>query len=372
MVTVKDIARRAGVSLGTVDRVLHNRGKVAPDTEARVREAVKSLSYTPNVHARNLSHGRVFVINVLIPHLESDGGYWAEPYRGIQRAFARLNMNNLEIRTSFFDRYREQSFVDCVGSLASSERDEEIAGGLLVAPVVSTESQNTLAEYLKQGAIPAVAFDSRLQSSDIPFVGQDPQQGGRVAARLATLIRDGGASVASVILGRRDLHLQARASAFRTYWSTISSGEIHELSLLDGSEAEYREELTTRLHDIGPDLGAVFVTNASVDLLVQALDIVGVQRHIPIIGYDLLDRNVQLLREGRVDAIISQRPETQGYEAAHMLAQHLAFETAMDSDVLMPVEIVLPENVDSFDSLSLRRPLQARPVAALNHDKRSI
>ncbi|TVQ25768.1 MAG: LacI family DNA-binding transcriptional regulator [Spirochaetaceae bacterium] len=350
MITVKDIARRAGVSLGTVDRVLHNRGKVAPDTEARVREAIHELSYTPNVHARNLSHGRVFVIEVLIPHLQSDGGYWAEPYRGMQRAFARLNMNNLEVRTSFFNRYNEQSFVDCLDSIFNVGGDAPAPDGLLVAPVVSVESQRVLAERIAQRNIASVAFDSRLHGTDIPFVGQDPRQGGRVAGRLAKLMRDGGSSVASVTLGRVDLHLLERANAFREYWAEISSGDIYDLSLLDGSEEEYRDELVTRLQEIGADLGAVFMTNASADLLAQALAIIGIRRHIPIIGYDLLAQNAQLLREGRIDAIISQRPETQGYEAAHMLARHLAFGTDMDAEVLMPVEIVLPENMDSFQS----------------------
>ncbi len=350
VITVKDIARRAGVSLGTVDRVLHNRGKVAPDTEARVREAVKSLSYTPNIHARNLSQGRVFVITVLIPQLESDGGYWAEPYRGIQRAFARLNMSNLEVRTSFFNRYNEQSFADCLDSIFGACDDVLAPDGLLVAPVVSIDSQRTLAAHIAQHNIASVAFDSRLHGTDVPFVGQDPRQGGRVAGRLARLMRDGGSSVASVTLGRVDVHLQERANAFREYWAEISSGDIHDLSLLDGSEEEYRDELVTRLSEIGADLGAVFMTNASADLLAQAVAIIGIRRHIPVIGYDLLAQNAQLLREGRIDAIISQRPETQGYEAAHMLARHLAFGTDMDAEILMPVEIVLPENVDSFSS----------------------
>ena len=350
MITVKDIARHAGVSLGTVDRVLHNRGKVAPDTEARVREAIQNLSYTPNVHARNLSHGKVFTIDILIPELESDGGYWHGPYRGMERAFSRLNMSNLELRTSFFNRYEEQSFVDYVNARCRASDERGMPDGLLLAPVVSPDAQRLLAEFIATYNLPSVSFDSRLEDSQIPFVGQDPKQGGHVAARLAKLMKDTGTSVATVTLGKVDPHLRARAEAFREYWQEISSGTVHELSLLDGSGPDYEKELAGLLREIRDEVGAVFVTNASADLVVGAFESLDVRRHIPIIGYDLLPQNANLLRDGRIDAIISQRPQTQGYEAAHMLTQHLVFGEPLDSDILMPVEIVLPENVDSFQS----------------------
>jgi len=57
--TLKDIARRAGVSLATVDRVLHNRPGVKPDTARRVREAIERNSFQPRVAAAELARGRL-------------------------------------------------------------------------------------------------------------------------------------------------------------------------------------------------------------------------------------------------------------------------------------------------------------------------
>lgn len=55
MATIKQIAKLAGVSIGTVDRVLHERGGLAPDTKARVQAAIEELGYVPNQTAQSLA-----------------------------------------------------------------------------------------------------------------------------------------------------------------------------------------------------------------------------------------------------------------------------------------------------------------------------
>ena len=55
MATIKDIAREAGVSIGTVDRVLHDRGMVSPETKARILDVMKELDYKPNHAAQGLA-----------------------------------------------------------------------------------------------------------------------------------------------------------------------------------------------------------------------------------------------------------------------------------------------------------------------------
>jgi DNA-binding LacI/PurR family transcriptional regulator len=62
--TVKEIARRARVSIGTLDRVLHDRGEVSADTKARLEAIIPSLGYKPNVLARRLSLDRHHVPRV--------------------------------------------------------------------------------------------------------------------------------------------------------------------------------------------------------------------------------------------------------------------------------------------------------------------
>ena len=86
MVTIRDIAKRAGVSNGTVDRVIHNRGRVSKETAENIKKIVQELNYRPNIFARQLSLSKIFNFGVLIPQKDQDGNYWRLPIKGIEKA----------------------------------------------------------------------------------------------------------------------------------------------------------------------------------------------------------------------------------------------------------------------------------------------
>ncbi|MFW6388082.1 MAG: substrate-binding domain-containing protein [bacterium] len=419
MTTVKDIAEYAGVSIGTVDRVLHGRGRVAEATERRVLEAIESLGYSPNMHARNLVTGRTYVFRVLSPSPDSDGGYWRLPLRGIERALGRLSMSNVSVERVWFDRHDEEGFLEVLESVG------EEADGLLVAPVVSRRAATALLDSIAGSGIPTVSFDSRLEygtspdaplepgaqrerevpreqeippepdvppepdappepgaqrerevppesaarpetdappETDVPrqpadggiaFVGQNPWEGGQTAGRLADFLRRPGEAVASVTLGGKDSHLLERARAFRAYWEERSAAgggavQVYEIMLNDRDREGYVVEVTERLAPIIDEVAAVFVTNAESRLLIEAIRRIGYRGTVPLVGYDLLPRNIELLREGSIGAVISQKPEEQGYEAMNVLAQHVIFGKSVPEQILMPVEVILRENLASF------------------------
>ena len=76
-ITIFDVAKRAGVSKGTVDRVLHNRGEVSKKSADKVREAIKALNYEPNMYASLLATKKNREIACLIPKFKA-GEYWTE------------------------------------------------------------------------------------------------------------------------------------------------------------------------------------------------------------------------------------------------------------------------------------------------------
>src|SRR5512145_189174 len=90
-VTIKDIAAMANVSIGTVDRVLHKRGEVNPQTEERVLSFVEKLGYTPNLLAKSLALKKSFNIMALIPEAGVNNPYWKEPVTGFNRATKELD-----------------------------------------------------------------------------------------------------------------------------------------------------------------------------------------------------------------------------------------------------------------------------------------
>ena len=86
-IRIKDIARLADVSVGTVDRVIHSRSGVSEASKKRVEEILKQLDYQPNMYASALASNKKYTFICLLPeHLE--GEYWTAVELGIHEAIA--------------------------------------------------------------------------------------------------------------------------------------------------------------------------------------------------------------------------------------------------------------------------------------------
>ena len=83
-IRIKDIAERAGVSVGTVDRVLHDRPNVSKPARDKVEKALKEMNYQPNVYASALAYNKSYTFYLLIPKHESEA-YWEEIEEGAKK-----------------------------------------------------------------------------------------------------------------------------------------------------------------------------------------------------------------------------------------------------------------------------------------------
>ena len=141
MSTLKEIAKRAKVSVGTVDRVIHNRGRVAKETADRVNWIIEQLDYKPNVFAQQLRKSKDLTFGVLIPKPQIDSKYWQIPVRGMDKARKEILPHQITINYYFFDKYSERSFNNTTASILNEKLD-----GLLIAPVIA----DLFNEFLKK------------------------------------------------------------------------------------------------------------------------------------------------------------------------------------------------------------------------------
>ena len=125
-VRIVDIARMAGVSVATVDRVIHNRGKVSEENLARINEVLRRVDYRPNLIARSLASGRRYTLCAVMPRF-APGEYWADFEAGIARAEAEAARYNVVVRRVCFDQYDRSSFE----SLLETLRREEFDGAVI-------------------------------------------------------------------------------------------------------------------------------------------------------------------------------------------------------------------------------------------------
>ena len=338
MTTIQNVASHAGVSIGTVDRVIHRRGKVAPATEARILRAIDELGYTPNVFARNLKLGKTYRFGVLIPERDKDGGYWTLPEQGIQKAAHELASHHVQVVPFYFDKYHDSHFRDLQAQIQTADLD-----GLLIAPIL-TASITALIQSLSESC-PYVFIDSDLPDlRPIAVINQDAYQSGRAAADLMhrVLHRQGPIMVVKIIPD--DYHINARVQGFVTFMRGVNRNvSIHEADV--GRDPESVHKLVREFHQNHPDLKGIFVTNALTFMVAEALSQQHSETQPVLIGYDLIPANAEWLKKGLIDFLITQRPEMQGYQGIYALFRHVVLKEQPAKKTMIPLDIITRETI---------------------------
>ena len=127
-IRIKDIARLADVSVGTVDRVIHGRSGVSEASKKRVEEILKQLDYQPNMYASALASNKKYTFICLLPeHLE--GEYWTAVETGIHEAIATYSDFNTSVKINYYDPYDYHSFENASEAILALQPD-----GVMVAP----------------------------------------------------------------------------------------------------------------------------------------------------------------------------------------------------------------------------------------------
>lgn len=108
-IRIKDIAERAGVSVGTVDRVLHDRPNVSEPARKKVEQALKEMNYQPNMYASALAYNKQYTFYMLLPKHESEA-YWEEIEEGARKCEDTRRDFHIDVEISFFERSSDESF----------------------------------------------------------------------------------------------------------------------------------------------------------------------------------------------------------------------------------------------------------------------
>lgn len=332
--TIKDIARMAGVSIGTVDRVIHDRGRVSQDTREKIRALIKETGFTPNLQASRLSRSKVWRVAALVPREDQDNGFWSGSHRGLEAAQREYRPLGLTVTPFIYDRTDPGSF-----SAAADAMREDGFDGLILAPVLPDQSRSLLLRM--PGETPLILFDTPLPGANpLSFIGQDAHAAGQTAAHLLSLGSGSPDRLACVRINPADHHIMQRIRGFVDFFG----GETLPLTLTidEGEDPDVKgclDELFSRL----PDPEGLYVSNALVGLFAAEA-----RRRAPgirIIGHDLTAANTKLLQAGHIDFLLGQHPADQTLGAVRLLWRHFALGETLPSLVPMPIEVVSRENL---------------------------
>jgi LacI family transcriptional regulator len=348
-VKISDIASRAGVSTGTVDRVIHNRGEVAAKTREKILGIIRELNYEPDILASTLASKKAVRFASLLPASDEQNPFWAAPAEGIRAAANEIRHYGVVLEEHFFNYHDKNSF--------SSELQKVIdkkPTGLILAPVYSGETATGM-ELLKKLNIPVVFINAQVEEQEnISYVGQDPFQSGMVAAHLLDFcIHDEAGlfiiNITSETLG--NTHILNREKGFRHYFSTnnaFRAGHIRTININSELTGEPNKTLEEQLK---PQLTAspagIFVTNSKVFHVASFLEKFNIKT-AGLVGYDLLGRNQEFLRNGTIDFLISQKPREQGYKSFMTLFNHMVMKKQAAREQFLPIDIITKENLDFY------------------------
>lgn len=341
-----DIAAVSGVSVGTVDRVLHERGEVAEQTRKRVLKVAADLNYTPDLMARSLKTRKQYNIVSLIPAPTSENQFWVKHPEGMKKAVEELEQFPLNITEITFDLNSEADFLENKVKALKLNPD-----GIILAPVFKSECL-TFCSLLKKKGIPFVFVDNFLRETEfLAYVGEDVFKSGKVAGQLADLVTPHEKDILIINIARNLQnmhHLNSRMKGFLSYFTEKGLNRGKKLKLnLPSTDKKVIKEMIKNTFERNPSIVTVFITGSKSYKIAEYLNQENYD-HINVIGYDLLPKNISCLRKGQIRFLIGQRPEEQTYKAVKKMFEYLSLKKIPEKIEYLPVDIVTSENVDFF------------------------
>jgi LacI family transcriptional regulator len=337
---IKDIARMLGISIGTVDRVLHNRTGVSLKTKARVLEMAEKLGYKPNLAAQALKLNRTIEIAVILPKQIS---HFFDPLRAGIRSAAEATVG-MHIQVTFHE-YPRLGHGD-VELLEA--RLKEKCDGIIFTPGNPRKLDPIINRLTTHGtAMLCVASDAP-NSGRIGLVSAHAYTSGALAAELLAHKLTRKAHVATIT---GELATLDHADKLRGFAATLA---MHAplLSLLPAVESHerpkeaYRQTIALLRGETKPQ--GLYISTANSIPVLQALDEEGLLGKIQVVTTDLFQELVPLIETGKILATLYQRPFTQGKVAFESLITYLLEEKKTSPMIRLAPHIIFRSNLPLF------------------------
>lgn len=320
MATLKDVAREAGLTVGTVSRILNNRGYISSNAREKVEEAMKRLNYRPNEVARSLHGKSTNTIGLIVPHIKHP--YFAETISNLEKQAYKKGYKILLCNSQSI-REKEKEYIDiCTGNRA--------AGLILCSGTVDTK-------MFEQVEIPVITME-RFLDNGTACVECDNKQGGELAAQ--KLIACGCKNLLHIgTIGTVHMPADMRTEGFREVCQRQGIVFV-ELSTEEEqyNNMEYDELLESVLRKY-PKTDGMFLSSDV--MAAQALQIcrklgISVPDQMKIIGFD--DVNIASLTTPQLTTI--HQPVKEMAEIAVNLLHDAASGKLVPKRTVLPVRLI--------------------------------
>lgn len=326
-VTQAQIAELAGVSRGTVDRALKNRGRVDPEVAERIRQIASELGYQRNRAGSALVRSKRPVrLGVIVQSAATP--YMMQLLDEFESARSELSQQGAELLIRTIPYLDVEMQLDLIDELVDEGID-----GLAFTPVEDTRIRERINQLSK--TIPVVTLNTDIPNSHrLCYVGQEGFQAGRACAALMNMLLGGHGKVLMITSFLSLNAHQSRIDGFVAETEAVfPSIELLPLRCCsDNRDLAY--QIVCETLDEHPDLAGVYISANGFDGVADALreyDRVGKTRFI---CYDSTPVNIQNIHEGIIDFLIDQNPHMQAVRPLEVLLDYILDGTRPDEEYM--------------------------------------
>ncbi|MCP4313775.1 MAG: substrate-binding domain-containing protein [Bacteroidetes bacterium] len=346
-IRIKDIAAKAGCSIGTVDRVIHKRGKVSEGVKNRILQIMKELDYKPDPSARALASNRSLKLGILLPSYRK-GEFWELPNLGIRESIERYGEQGFDIST-LQHKYTDREQFYREGMKMINEKTD----GIILSPSSYRESVRLARSYF-QNDKPFILIDSDIEGvPSLSFIGKNPVQSGQTVARLTHQVTrhiPGRKTVWTLNISKnlnQMYSLLARESGFMSYFAEKHLQDEYRFRTLEiedtGSQKEIDSQLAEFLEKALPH--AMYVTGSRVHKIAAALKRLKPEKKPLLIGHDMIEANRARVMDESIDFLIEEEGRRQGFMAIETMVRHIIYKEMPESKQMMNLMIYTRENL---------------------------
>ncbi|MFC5405330.1 LacI family DNA-binding transcriptional regulator [Cohnella soli] len=313
VVTIREIAEKAGVSRGTVDRVLNGRPRVKPEVRERVLEIARELNYVPNAAGKGLAYSKKPVLfGIIMP--PRDIPFFDEIRVGIEMAAEELKSFGIRLEYRYVDNKTPEEGAAAIRELVSAG-----ANGIMFSVMDDQIVRENIDRAAEQG-VPVITFNSDVENSKrVCFVGQDLYKSGKVAAELMDKMLPAAAKVL-ILTGNLKFHAhRSRVQGFKEA-SANKEKKFDIIQIIEGFDRyeETHAKLSQALTE-HPDIAGLYLATGPIDAAIDVLKKQGKAGKIKVISNDLIPETREGLSDRIIDFTIVQNPRQQGYLSLRLL-----------------------------------------------------
>ncbi len=339
MATMKEIADLAGVSRGTVDRVLNKRGAVNPKTQEKILEIARVLEYKPNRAGLALAaQKRKYRLGIVL--FGTGNPFFDDVLSAFRKEAAELSEYNCTVLIRTTSAFGVDDQLHAIDELV-----KDGISGLAIAPQNDPAIAVKINELYDDG-IPTVTFNTDIcDSKRIAYVGSNYYQCGQTAAGLLHLMTQGTVNVGIISGNSKILCHTERISGFRSCLSQYP--DFHTVAFIENNDDDFVSyEKTKEMLEQHPELNALFFAAGGTYGGCKAVVACGCDKQIKIITFDKIETTVEMLKLGVISATICQQPETQGSLPLKILFNYLTTGDKPAKELnYTQVEIRIKENI---------------------------